>query len=72
MAGPAGAVPETVAEAVSHQCGALVRTVFGNHERFETTYFKKFPGFYCTGDGARRDKDGCVSLISLLSFLSVS
>merc|ERR1739838_371361 len=36
----------------------MMRTVFGNHERFETTYFKKFPGFYCTGDGARRDKDG--------------
>lgn len=29
----------------------IMRTVYGNHERFETTYFKKFPGFYCTGDG---------------------
>ena len=28
-----------------------MRTVYGNHERFETTYFKKFPGYYCTGDG---------------------
>ncbi|KAK2185502.1 hypothetical protein NP493_232g00016 [Ridgeia piscesae] len=36
----------------------IMQTVYGNHERFETTYFKKFPGFYCTGDGARRDKDG--------------
>jgi len=36
----------------------MMRTVFGNHDRFETTYFKKFAGFYCTGDGARRDKDG--------------
>jgi len=36
----------------------MMRTVFGNHERFETTYFKKFPGYYCTGDGARRDEDG--------------
>jgi len=36
----------------------IMRTVYGNHDRFETTYFKKFPGFYCTGDGARRDKDG--------------
>ncbi|XP_014773580.1 acetyl-coenzyme A synthetase, cytoplasmic isoform X2 [Octopus bimaculoides] len=35
----------------------MMRTVYGNHERFETTYFKKFPGFYCTGDGARRDED---------------
>ncbi|CAI9580583.1 unnamed protein product [Staurois parvus] len=37
---------------------ALMRTVYGNHERFETTYFKKFPGYYVTGDGCRRDKDG--------------
>ncbi|ELU18819.1 hypothetical protein CAPTEDRAFT_133043 [Capitella teleta] len=36
----------------------IMRTVYGNHERFETTYFKKFPGYYCTGDGAKRDKDG--------------
>lgn len=36
----------------------IMRTLFGNHERFETTYFKKFPGYYCTGDGARRDSDG--------------
>ncbi|XP_064098464.1 acetyl-coenzyme A synthetase, cytoplasmic-like [Macrobrachium nipponense] len=38
----------------------IMRTVYGNHERFETTYFKKFPGFYCTGDGAKRDKDGYI------------
>nr|CAD7393118.1 unnamed protein product [Timema cristinae] len=36
----------------------MMRTLYGNHERFETTYFKKFPGYYCTGDGARRDEDG--------------
>ena len=29
----------------------IMRTVYGNHERFETTYFKKFPGYYTTGDG---------------------
>jgi len=28
-----------------------MRTVYGNHTRFETTYFKKFPGYYVTGDG---------------------
>ncbi|XP_019747123.1 acetyl-coenzyme A synthetase, cytoplasmic isoform X2 [Hippocampus comes] len=36
----------------------VMRTVFGNHGRFENTYFKKFPGYYVTGDGCRRDKDG--------------
>ncbi|XP_017342237.1 acetyl-coenzyme A synthetase, cytoplasmic isoform X3 [Ictalurus punctatus] len=36
----------------------IMRTVYRNHQRFETTYFKKFPGYYVTGDGCRRDKDG--------------
>ncbi|CAB3380306.1 Hypothetical predicted protein [Cloeon dipterum] len=36
----------------------IMRTLFGNHDRFESTYFKRFPGYYCTGDGARRDEDG--------------
>uniref|UniRef100_A0A1A8HUI0 Acetyl-coenzyme A synthetase n=2 Tax=Nothobranchius kuhntae TaxID=321403 RepID=A0A1A8HUI0_NOTKU len=36
----------------------VMRTVYGNHQRFETTYFKKFPGYYVTGDGCSRDKDG--------------
>lgn len=29
----------------------IMRTVYGNQQRFETTYFKKFPGYYVTGDG---------------------
>uniref|UniRef100_A0A8C8E205 Propionate--CoA ligase n=1 Tax=Oryzias sinensis TaxID=183150 RepID=A0A8C8E205_9TELE len=36
----------------------VMRTVYGNHQRFESIYFKKFPGYYVTGDGCRRDKDG--------------
>jgi acetyl-CoA synthetase len=36
----------------------IMRTVFGDHQRFIDTYFKMFPGKYFTGDGARRDKDG--------------
>ncbi|WP_067096933.1 acetate--CoA ligase [Marinomonas atlantica] len=34
------------------------RTVYGDHERFEQTYFSTFEGKYFTGDGARRDADG--------------
>jgi acetyl-CoA synthetase len=34
------------------------RTVFRNHQRFIETYFSTYPGFYFTGDGARRDADG--------------
>ena len=36
----------------------MLRTVYGDHERFLQTYFSAFPGLYFTGDGARRDKDG--------------
>jgi acetyl-CoA synthetase len=35
-----------------------MRTVYGDHERFEETYFKMYPGYYFTGDGCRRDEDG--------------
>lgn len=35
-----------------------MRTVFGDHERFEQTYFSTYKGMYFTGDGARRDEDG--------------
>ncbi len=35
-----------------------MRTLFGDHERFESTYFDMFKGYYFTGDGARRDEDG--------------
>lgn len=34
-----------------------MRTIFGNHERFVETYFKAYPGYYFTSDGARRDAD---------------
>jgi acetyl-CoA synthetase len=36
----------------------MMRTLFGNQQRFELTYFTKFPGYYTTGDGAKRDADG--------------
>ena len=35
-----------------------MRTVYGDHKRFFTTYFSQFPGKYFSGDGARRDADG--------------
>ncbi|XP_078042873.1 acetyl coenzyme A synthase [Augochlora pura] len=36
----------------------MMRTLYGNHQRFQNTYFDRFHGYYCTGDGARRDADG--------------
>ncbi|MEE8321530.1 MAG: acetate--CoA ligase [Gammaproteobacteria bacterium] len=36
----------------------MMRTLYGDHQRFVDTYFKMYPGMYFTGDGARRDEDG--------------
>lgn len=36
----------------------ILRTVYGDHERFKKTYFSKFDGLYFTGDGVKRDEDG--------------
>jgi len=36
----------------------IARTVHGDHKRFVETYFSTYPGYYFTGDGALRDKDG--------------
>ena len=35
-----------------------IRTVYGDHQRVIDTYYATYPGFYFTGDGARRDEDG--------------
>lgn len=36
----------------------MMRTVYGDHDRFKDVYFSRFPGWYFTGDGARTDGDG--------------
>jgi acetyl-CoA synthetase len=36
----------------------IMRTVYGDHQRFIDTYFAMYKGLYFTGDGARRDEDG--------------
>jgi acetyl-CoA synthetase len=36
----------------------MMRTVFGDHDRFVQTYFSAYKGKYFTGDGCRRDEDG--------------
>jgi acetyl-CoA synthetase len=35
-----------------------IRSVYGDHQRCIDTYFKTYPGYYFTGDGAKRDEDG--------------
>lgn len=44
----------------------IMRTVYGDPERFKETYFSQFPGRYYTGDGARKDSDGDFFLMGRL------
>ncbi len=37
---------------------SMLRTIYGDRSRYKKTYWSEVPGFYFTGDGARRDKDG--------------
>ena len=37
---------------------SIARTIYGDHKRYIDTYFSAYPGYYFTGDGAMRDKDG--------------
>ena len=37
---------------------SMLRTIYGDHERCGQTYFSTYPGYYFTGDGAKRDHDG--------------
>ena len=43
---------------ISQSWPSQIRTVFGDHERCINTYFATYPGYYLTGDSARRDVDG--------------
>jgi len=44
----------------------MMRTVYGQHERFKETYWVRFPGYYTTGDGCRVDDDGYFWLMGRL------
>merc|ERR1712187_255308 len=37
----------------------MLRNVYGDHQRFLDTYLRPYPGYYLTGDGCVRDRDGC-------------
>ncbi len=60
---PATAVVQTATETDGVLCIAdswpgMMRTLWGDHARFEEAYFSQYPGYYFTGDGCRRDADG--------------
>jgi acetyl-CoA synthetase len=54
-------IVETAAEgvlAIKDSWPGQMRSVWGDHERFEKTYFADYKGYYFSGDGCRRDADG--------------
>ncbi|GBQ28599.1 acetate--CoA ligase [Gluconacetobacter sacchari] len=56
-----GAVIEGVGEGclcIARSWPGQARTIWGGHDRFRQTYFSFCPGYYFSGDGARRDEDG--------------
>ena len=60
---PATAAVQTAIETDGVLCIAdswpgQMRTLWGDHARFEEAYFSQYPGYYFTGDGCRRDADG--------------
>ncbi|MBY6147339.1 acetate--CoA ligase, partial [Mameliella alba] len=52
------AVPTEGVLAIKDSWPGQMRTVWGDHERFEKTYFSDYKGYYFSGDGCRRDADG--------------
>ncbi len=44
--------------AIADSWPGQMRTIYGDHERFEKTYFSDYKGYFFSGDGCRRDEDG--------------
>lgn len=51
---------QTGVVAISQPWPSMARTVYNNHERYLDTYFRPYPGYYFTGDGATRDAQGYI------------
>jgi len=61
LLGPEGELLDGAAEGnlvITDSWPGQMRSVYGDHKRFGETYFSAYPGYYFTGDGARRDADG--------------
>lgn len=50
--------PEEGILAISHPWPGMAKSIWNAHERYLNQYFQGFPGFYVTGDGAKRDENG--------------
>jgi len=42
---------------------SMLRTIWGDDDRYKQTYWSRWPGFYFAGDGARKDEDGAIWLL---------
>ncbi len=42
---------------------SMLRTIWGDDDRYKETYWSRWPGFYFAGDGARKDEDGAIWLL---------
>ena len=42
---------------------SMLRTIWGDDQRFKDTYWSRFPGYYFAGDGAKKDEDGDIWLL---------
>ena len=40
----------------------IARTIYGDHQRYGETYFSAYPGYYFTGDGAKREENGYIRI----------
>ncbi|EDO17283.1 hypothetical protein Kpol_538p43 [Vanderwaltozyma polyspora DSM 70294] len=49
--------------AIKRPWPSFARTIWKNHDRYTDTYLKPYPGYYFTGDGAARDKDGYIWIL---------
>jgi acetyl-CoA synthetase len=61
LVNPEGKILEGPAEGslvITHPWPGMMRSVYGDHQRFIDTYFRTYPDMYFSGDGARRDEDG--------------
>jgi len=47
----------------SRLLAAMMRTIYGDPDRYVSQYWTRFPGIYMTGDSAKRDEDGYVWVI---------
>uniref|UniRef100_A0A8K9WQP2 Acetyl-coenzyme A synthetase n=1 Tax=Oncorhynchus mykiss TaxID=8022 RepID=A0A8K9WQP2_ONCMY len=51
---------------ISQAWPGMARTIHNHHQRFTETYFQPYPGFFFTGDGAHRSKEGYYQIVGRL------